>query len=196
MEKSTSLEIKDTTANPAPLGLLAFGMTTVLLNIHNAGHYELGSMIFAMGLFYGGIAQIIAGIMEWKKNNTFGATAFISYGSFWLTLVVLKCMPEWGWTDSPSKDSMVFYLVVWGVFTSLMFIGTLKLNRALQFIFGSLLLLYFLLAIADWREIEGLTQFAGWEGIVCGGSAIYTGIALLLNEVYGKTLLPVWPVKK
>ena len=79
-------QIKDTTANPAPLGLLGFGMTTVLLNLHNAGYYEMNSMVLAMGICYGGIAQIIAGIMEWKKNNTFAATAFISYGFFWLSL--------------------------------------------------------------------------------------------------------------
>ena len=85
----SSLRLIDNTANPAPLGLLGFGMTTVLLNIHNAGYYELNTMILAMGIFYGGMAQIIAGIMEWKKNNTFGTTAFTSYGLFWLTLVGL-----------------------------------------------------------------------------------------------------------
>ena len=78
----TSLQIKDTTANPAPLGLLAFGMTTILLNLHNTGLFTLGTMILAMGIFYGGLAQVIAGIMEWKKNNTFGTTAFLSYGFF------------------------------------------------------------------------------------------------------------------
>ena len=81
------IEVKDKTGNPAPLGLLGFGMTTVLLNLHNAGFFGLGSMILAMGIFYGGLAQIIAGIMEWKKGNTFATTAFCSYGFFWLTLV-------------------------------------------------------------------------------------------------------------
>ncbi len=88
MEQS-AMVIKDSSANPAPLGLLAFGLTTVLLNLHNAGIFEMNSMILAMGIFYGGLAQIIAGIMESKKNNTFGMTAFISYGFFWLTLVGL-----------------------------------------------------------------------------------------------------------
>ena len=88
--------IKDLTANPAPLGLLGFGMTTVLLNIHNAGFFPMSAMILAMGIFYGGIAQVIAGIMEWKKNNTFGTTAFTSYGFFWLSLVALIVMPKMG----------------------------------------------------------------------------------------------------
>src|ERR1043165_10140356 len=86
--ESTTI-IKDTTANPAPLCLLGFGMTTVLLNLHNAGWFELDSMIMGMGIFMGGIAQIFAGLQEWKKNNTFGATAFTAYGSFWLSLVAL-----------------------------------------------------------------------------------------------------------
>src|SRR5512136_2705836 len=92
--------IKDTTANPAPLGLMGFGMTTVLLNLHNAGFFKLGTMILAMGIFYGGIAQIIAGIMEWKKNNTFGTTAFTSYGLFWLSLVWLLVTPKLGLGDA------------------------------------------------------------------------------------------------
>ena len=89
MNEPTITQIKDTTGNPAPLGLLGFGMTTVLLNLHNAGFFELNAMILAMGICYGGIAQIIAGAMEWKKSNTFAATAFISYGLFWLSLVTL-----------------------------------------------------------------------------------------------------------
>ena len=80
---------EDITSNPAPLGLMGFGMTTVLLNFHNAGFFELGAMILGMGIFYGGLAQVIAGIMEWKKGNTFGTTAFTSYGFFWLSLVAL-----------------------------------------------------------------------------------------------------------
>src|SRR5437879_13630346 len=89
-------QLRDTTGNPAPLGLLGFGTTTVLLNLHNAGLYELNSMILAMGIFYGGLAQIIAGIMEWKKANTFATTAFISYGLFWLSLVGLIVLPKIG----------------------------------------------------------------------------------------------------
>src|SRR5512136_3301191 len=81
-------------ANPAPLGLMGFGMTTVLLNIHNAGFFPVSDMIIAMGLFYGGIAQIIAGLMEFKKGNTFGTTAFTSYGLFWISLVALWLLPH------------------------------------------------------------------------------------------------------
>jgi len=184
----------DGIANPAPLGLCAFGMTTVLLNFKNAGIIEINSMILGMGIFYGGLAQVIAGIIESKKNNTFGLTAFTSYGFFWLSLVGLIVMPTFGWLTKPSGAAMSAYLSIWGLFTFLMFFGTLKLIRALQFVFGSLTILFILLALADGLGNENIGKFAGYEGIVCGASAIYTGIAVLLNEVYGKTVLPIGPV--
>jgi uncharacterized protein len=191
MEKETNVIIQDTTANPAPLGLLGFGMTTVLLNLHNAGLYELNSMILAMGIFYGGIAQIIAGVLETKKKNTFGAIAFISYGSFWLTLVGLLVMPKVGWADATSNGGMVAYLLMWGLFTGCMFIGTLKLTRTLQVIFGSLTILFVLLALGDMTGSALIKQIAGIEGIFCGFSAFYTAIAQVLNEVYKKIVLPL-----
>ena len=189
------IKIKDTTANPAPLGLMAFGMTTVLLNLHNAGFFALGTMILAMGIFYGGIAQIIAGIMEWKKNNTFGTVAFISFGSFWLTLVALLVMPEMGWARAAESTAMVAYLSMWGLFAVIMFVGTLRLNRALQVIFGTLILLFLLLAIGDATGSAVITRIAGYEGLVCGFSAIYASLAQILNEIYGKTIAPLGVVK-
>src|SRR3984885_877917 len=134
MIPTTPVPTKDGTANPAPLGLCAFGMTTVLLNFHNAGFFELNSMILAMGIFYGGLAQVVAGIIEAKKNNTFGLTAFTSYGFFWLSLVALVVMPKIGWMTAPSEKAMVGYFVIWGLFTLLLFFGTLRLSRALQFV--------------------------------------------------------------
>ena len=194
MIPTTPAPVRDGIANPAPLGLCAFGMTTVLLNFKNAGIIEISSMILAMGIFYGGLAQVIAGIVEAKKNNTFGLTAFTSYGFFWLSLVGLIVIPSLGWIPKPSEASMSAYLGIWGLFTFLMFFGTLKLNRALQFVFGSLTILFVLLAISDGTGNKSLGQFAGYEGIICGLSAIYTGIAQVLNELYGKTVLPIGPV--
>src|SRR5216684_5951074 len=190
-------ESRDITGNPAPLGLLGFGMTTVLLNVHNAGFYELNSMILAMGICYGGLAQIIAGIMEWRKNNTFAATAFISYGFFWLSLVALIVLTKLGW-GAPSNDTaMAAYLAMWGLFTAVMFVGTLRLNRALQIVFGTLTILFFLLAIGDFiNAAPGFRQFTGYEGIFCGFSAIYAGLAQVLNEIYGKVILPLGTVMK
>jgi succinate-acetate transporter protein len=179
------------------LGLLGFGMTTVLLNLHNAGFYELNSMVLAMGICYGGAAQVIAGIMEWKKGNTFAATAFISYGFFWLSLVTLLVLPKVQLTNAPDDKAMAAYLAIWGLFTAVMFIGTLRLNRALQFVFLSLTILFFLLAYSDYTGAgASFKHFTGYEGIVCGFSAIYAGLAQVLNELAGKIVLPLGAVKK
>lgn len=187
-ERTTNI---DTTANPAPLGLLGFGMTTVLLNLHNAGFFALGSMVLAMGLFYGGVAQIVAGLLEWKKGNTFGTTAFTSYGLFWLTLVFLIMMPKWGWVEPESKSAMVAYLFMWGLFTFVMWIATLKHNKALQLVFFSLFILFWLLALADATGSSTVKVIAGWEGIFCGLSAVYLALAQVLNETYDRVVLPL-----
>jgi hypothetical protein len=172
---------------------MGFGMTTVLLNIHNAGIYPLDTMILAMGIFYGGIAQIIAGLLEYRKGNTFGTTAFTSYGLFWLSLVALLVMPNMGLTKF-NDTSFGFYLFMWGLFTCYMFVGTLKLNRALQVVFLSLTVLFWLLAANHWFGLP--LVIAGVEGIFCGLSAIYAAMAQVLNECYGKTVLPLGFVKK
>src|SRR5207244_6218019 len=138
-------DTRDTTGNPAPLGLLGFGMTTVLLNFHNAGFFELNAMILAMGICYGGIAQVIAGIMEWRKGNTFATTAFISYGFFWLSLVALIVLTKLGWGAASNDTAMAAYLAMWGLFTAVMFLGTLRINRALEIVFVTLIILLFLL---------------------------------------------------
>ena len=180
-------------ANPAPLGLMGFGMTTVLLNIHNAGFYELDTMILAMGLMYGGLAQILAGIMEFRKGNTFGVTAFASYGLFWWSLVALLLMPMLPFFEgqASSDPSMAAYFFMWGLFTAVMFIGTLKSNRNLQFVFLTLAVLFFLLTAHRLTGISALQTVAGYEGIICGLSAVYLALAEVINEVHGKTLLPI-----
>lgn len=186
-------------ANPAPLGLLGFGTTTILLNFANAGIYPLDSTVLAMGLFYGGIAQIVAGIMEFRKGNTFGTTAFLSYGLFWETFVFIFVLPGLSGLSgfAPSANALGTYLFVWGLFTFFMFIGTLRLNGALMSVFGTLFILFFLLAISYWTNNTTTTfgHIAGYEGILCGLTAFYAAVAQVLNEVYGRTVLPIWPVK-
>ena len=176
-------------ANPAPLGLLGFGMTTILLNLHNSGLISLSVIIIAMGFALGGLAQIIAGIMEFKNNNTFGATAFTAYGCFWWSLIIIWCNP---WAQYPADPkSLACYLLLWGAFTLFMFIGTLKQSRANRVVFGSLALLFFLLALGDFTGVHAITIVAGVVGIFCGASALYNSFGQVLNEVYGKTILPL-----
>ncbi|WP_279049118.1 acetate uptake transporter [Cedecea davisae] len=178
-------------ANPAPLGLMGFGMTTILLNLHNAGIFGFDVIILAMGIFYGGIAQIFAGLLEFKKGNTFGLTAFTSYGSFWLTLVAILLLPKMGLGDATNGHFLGAYLGLWGVFTLFMFFGTLKAPRMLQFVFASLTVLFALLAAGHLTDNEGIVKVAGWIGLVCGASAIYLAMGEVLNEQFGRTVLPI-----
>jgi len=201
-------------ANPTPLGLMGFGMTTVLLNfVHNTRLSPVDGMILGMGIFYGGLAQIIAGILESKKGNTFATTAFTSYGLFWLSFIALNwlgasdvarlgVMPFLGGATPwvVSQEAFAAYFFMWGLFTFAMFFGTLKANRALQFVFMSLAILFFLLAVKSAllaytsmtvTNLELFTRVIGVEGIICGFSAIYLALAEVLNEAHGKTVLPI-----
>jgi succinate-acetate transporter protein len=191
MAASEPMKTDSFLANPAPLGLMAFGMTTVLLNLSNAGYFALDSTVLAMGVFYGGLAQVVAGALEYRKGNTFGMTAFLSYGFFWLSFVFIQIFPS-----SISNASISSYLFMWGLFTLLMFIGTLRLNGALMVVFGTLALLFFLLSAGAASGNTSLHQVAGYEGVICGLSAIYASIANLLNEVYKRQVLPIFPMAK
>jgi succinate-acetate transporter protein len=177
-------------ANPGPLGLAGFGMTTVLLNLHNAGFFPNTSIVLAMGLFYGGLAQMLAGLMEFTKGNTFGTTAFTSYGAFWLSLVGIWVLPKLGWAEAPAPAFMGCYLLIWGIFTFFLFIGTLKAGPVLKLVFFTLAMLFFLLALGDFTENHSITVFAGYLGIVCGASAIYLSLAEVLAEQFGRKILP------
>jgi len=206
--------MNEKSANPAPLGLLGFGMTTVLLSfVHNARLGPIDGMLLGMGIFYGGLAQIIAGLLEYKKGNTFGTTAFTSYGLFWLSYVALNWLgvEEVAWRgvmpflggSTPwrvSQEAFAAYYFMWGLFTFVMFIGTLKRNSALQLVFISLATLFFLLAAKSallaytsmtLKDLELFTRIIGVEGIVCGLSAVYLALAEVLNEMYGKTVMPI-----
>jgi succinate-acetate transporter protein len=183
--------LKHTQANPAPLGLVAFGLTTVLLNFANAGFYGLDSMIMAMGLAYGGTAQIIASAMEYKNGNTFATLAFGSFGLFWYSFVIMLILPALKLATAPDAASLAAYLFMWGLFTFVMFFATLKISRGLQVIFFTLFILFFLLAAGELTGIKTITIIAGYEGILTGLSAVYVGLAEVLNEVYGRRVLPV-----
>ena len=180
------------TANPGPLGLLGFGMTTVLLNLHNAGILHQSIVIVAMGIAMGGLAQIIAGIFEMKQGNTFAGTAFTAYGLFWWSLVLIWGNPFAKAGIAPASSiAMGWYLLLWGIFTLFMFIGTLKHNKATQVVFGSLTVLFLLLAVGDFTGNHTITTIAGFEGIFCGLSAIYSAMGQILKSEYGREILPL-----
>jgi len=194
-------------ANPAPLGLLGFGITTILLNfVHNAQLGPADAMILGMGLAYGGLAQVIAGLMEYRKGNTFGMVAFMSYGLFWWSYVFLNLLPNnsffGNYFGPASSESLMAYYFIWGLFTLMMFFGTLKTNRALQAVFATLTILFFLLAIREGLVASRylvvntdnwnlFTRIIGIEGIITGFSAFYLALAEVLNEKYGEAVLPI-----
>ena len=187
-----SAEMQTKHANPGPLGLLGFGMTTVLLNLHNAGLLPLSIVIVAMGIALGGLAQILAGVREMRQGNTFAGTAFTAYGLFWWSLVIIWVNPfQEAGIEAASKVAMGYYLLLWGIFTGFMFIGTLKHNRATQVVFGSLTILFVLLALGDFTGNHTITMIASFEGIFCGLSAIYSAVGQILQAEYGKQVLPL-----
>lgn len=183
--------IKDKTADPAPLGLLGFGLTTFLLNLHNAGVFPMNSMVMAMGLCYGGAAQILAGIFEFCRGNQFAMLAFMSYGFFWWSLIILLIIPKMGYGIAPDHMSMACYLFIWGIFTLIMFVATLfkKVPWMLSFVFFTVVVLFALLAARHWANDEETEVAAGVEGIICGLSAIYMAAAEILNGHAGRTIL-------
>jgi succinate-acetate transporter protein len=183
-------------ANPAPLGLAGFGMTTLLLNLVNAEIIKTSDIgiVLPMGLFFGGLTQLLVGMWEFKKNNTFGATAFSAYGAFWLAYAVMKIFAGNDIQAGPSADGMMWFLITWGIFTSYMFIGTLRLNVMLITVFGLLVILFFLLAWG--QHSTTVHQIAGYEGLVVAAAALYGSAAQLINETWGRVVLPLGVIKK
>jgi len=190
--ESTVVHVKDITGGPGALGLLGYGMPGLLLGLTNAGIIQTGSMILGMIIFFGGFAQFTAGLMEWKKGNTFGLTAYASYGLFWLSLAAILLLPELGLVQgSGGSDAMAAYLALWGLFTAILFIGSLRMSGALQFVLGTLALVFFLLAAGQATGISMLTVVGGYVGVVSGFAAIYTAFGPIMNEIYGREIVPL-----
>jgi uncharacterized protein len=188
-----------TLANPAPLGLCGFALTTFVLNVHNAGLIAIGAAL-PLGLFYGGLAQLIAGFLEFRTGNTFGMTAFASYGSFWIALasMVLMEMNKLLPPDA-TKGWLLTTLIAWTIFTFILWIATFKHSQALIWVFTTLLILFILLDIGVWQGVgagQGITKIAGWEGIFCAFTAWYLAAATILNDTFGRIILPVGPIPK
>ena len=195
--KGKAVTVTETIANPAPLGLAGFGITTLLLNVVNAGiinKSDIG-MVLPVGLFYGGLAQLLAGMWEFKKNNTFGATAFSSFGAFWLAFAVMEILIMNGVMDPVSAEGgLTVFLVAWGIFTTYMFVGTLRISVALMVVFGALAILFYLLA---WGQHNAdVHKIAGYEGLFTAGAALYASFALIVNETWGRYIVPLGIIKK
>ena len=178
-----------TTANPGPLGLCGFALTTWLLSLINNGTFggENVGLVLAMGFAFGGTAQMIAGMFEFSKGNTFGFTAFTSYGAFWWSFALLKTF----FASTVSVEFVGWYLIVWGTSTLMMFIGTLTKPRALQAIFLSLTVTFYLLAAGDFTHNSAITHIGGNFGLLTALLAFYLAAAEIINESFGRTVLPI-----
>jgi succinate-acetate transporter protein len=185
-------------ADPAPLGLAGFAMTTFFLSAVNAGLLNGVDGVLALALVYGVIVQLLAGMWEFARGNTFGAVAFSSYGAFWISywyLVthVLSSVPS-GTSPSEINHAVGLYLLCWLIFTFYMFISTFKLNGALVVVFGTLVLAYLFLCIGAFGANTGMTKVGGWCGLVCAVSAWYTSFAAVTNSTFKRSVVPVFPL--
>ncbi|HEV8711304.1 MAG TPA: acetate uptake transporter [Candidatus Binatia bacterium] len=183
-------------ANPAPLGLGGFALTTFVLNVHNAGLVDIGAAL-PLGLFYGGLAQLVAGFLEFRTGNTFGMTAFGSYGAFWIALSSMVLMEMNGWISADaSKGWLLVTLVAWTIFTFVLWIATFRHSQALVWVFTTLLILFGLLDVHVWTGNPLIGRIAGWEGIFCALTAWYLMAAIILNDTFGRTVLPIGSLEK
>jgi len=181
-------------ANPAALGLVGFGLTTVLLSLINAGLLPAGGepVVFPLAIAFGGTAQIIAGIMEYKVANTFGATAFTAYGAFWWWFALLLLFNGNHIIDiSAGGPTVGVALLLWGLFTFGLWIGTFRLSRLLFLIFLTLWIAFLLLGLGGVLVNPMLHTLGGYDGLVCGLLAMYGSFAITTNTTFGRTVIPV-----
>ena len=178
-------------ADPTPLGLLGFGMSTILLSINNTGYYPLASIIIFLGVFYGGFSQIIAGLLSYKRGDTFSFTVFCSYGFLWLTLVCIMVIPSFHNVKNSSPHFMGIFMLMWFTLTLFLFIGSFKHCVFERYLFFTVVILFLLLSLSDLLDSKLLLHIAGFEGIICGISAFYLAIAKILNNEFNKKIIPV-----
>lgn len=180
-------------ANPAPLGLAGFAFTTWMLSMVNAGWYPAASvgLVLALAMAYGGTAQLVAGVMEYKKGNTFGTVAFFSYGAFWWSFALFAHF----FAAGVPAAFVGWYLFVWGIFTFYMWIATFRANMALQLVFLALWITFILLAIGNWG-MSSIGTLGGYVGLVTAILAFYLSAAEVINESFGRSVLPIGPFNR
>jgi succinate-acetate transporter protein len=196
---STTVYVDSPIADPGPLGVAAFAMTTFVLSLFNAnlvGNPKLEAVVLPLALIYGGFAQLLAGMWEFKKNNTFGAVAFTSYGAFWISFVgyVKYIAPTLPPADAHTATGI--FLLSWTIFTAYMFLASIKTNAILTAIFGALLVAFTCLTVGAFNINASLTHAGGWFGLVTAALAWYLSAAVVTNSTWGRTVLPVFPARK
>jgi succinate-acetate transporter protein len=186
-----------TVADPGPLGLAAFALTTFVLSMVNAGLVsdKTEPIVFGLAFAYGGLAQLLAGMWEFRTGNTFGATAFTSYGAFWLSFAAFVTFFATKIPTADTGDAVGLYLIAWGIFTTYMFIASLRTTAAISLVFILLAATFIVLGIGDAGGNESITKLGGWIGIAAAVAAWYASFAGVTNSTFGRTVLPVKPLK-
>ena len=185
-------------ADPAPLGLAAFALTTFVLSFFNAGIVNSAGepVVLGLALAYGGFAQLLAGMWEFRNNNTFGATAFTSYGAFWLSFWAFNQFFADKVPANELGDAVGLYLIAWGIFTSYMFIASFRTTAAVSLVFLLLAITYIVLGIGEASSADGVVKAGGWIGIATAIAAWYASFAGVTNSTFGRTVLPVRPLER
>jgi uncharacterized protein len=184
-------------ADPGPLGLAGFALTTFVLSMFNAHLVSQAGepVVLGLALAYGGIAQLLAGMWEFRTGNTFGAVAFTSYGAFWISFWALVTFFAKDIPAAHAGDSIGLYLIAWGIFTSYMFVASLRTTAAVAAVFFALAVTYFLLGIGNSSNHVSVIKAGGWAGLVTAGLAWYASFAAVTNSTFGRTVMPVIPLK-
>jgi succinate-acetate transporter protein len=191
---STAMSIAD----PAPLGLAAFALTTFVLSFFNAGIVsDAGEpVVLGLALAYGGLAQLLAGMWEFRNNNTFGATAFTSYGAFWLSYWAFNQFFADKVPAGSVGDAVGLYLIAWGIFTTYMWIASFRTTAAVSAVFLLLAITFLALGIGEAASADGVVKAGGWIGIAAAIAAWYASFAGVTNSTFGRTVLPVRPLER
>ncbi|MHB1986626.1 MAG: acetate uptake transporter [Acidimicrobiales bacterium] len=185
-----------TIADPAPLGLAAFALTTFVLSLTNANVWPAGDAALALALGYGGLAQLLAGMWEFKRNNTFGATAFTSYGAFWISYFIFVQFVAPKMPAADVASTVGTFLLAWGIFTLYMTVASLRVSAAVLVVFVLLTITFFLLSIGAFQSSSGWTKFGGWVGVATAAAAWYASFAGVTNSTFKRTVLPVMPLAR
>lgn len=183
-------------ADPAPLGLAGFGMTTFVLSVFNAGLLakNLEPVVLPLALFYGGLAQLLAGMWEFRNRNVFGATAFTSFGAFWLSFAAYVKFIEPGLPMDSAHSATGLFLLAWAIFTAYMLIASLRVNGAVALVFLLLTATYVLLTIAEYGSYDNIGKWGGYVGLATAAAAAYASFAGVTNGTWGRVVLPVMPL--
>lgn len=185
-------------ADPGPLGLAAFAATTFLLSLFNAGVVKdesLETVVLPLALFYGGLAQLLAGMWEFRKANTFGATAFTSYGAFWLSYAAYAKFVKPDIPEASASTASGLFLLVFAIFTAYMFLASLRVSGAVALVFATLAATFVALTIGDLSDTESIVKVGGWLGLITAVCAWYASFATVANDTWKRTLLPTLPAK-